>query len=121
MNEPVAGAAELLRIFVGESDRVDGMALSERLVRQARDAGLAGATVLRGHMGFGAGSHLRTARVLDLAGDLPLVIEIVDRHDRLDAFMLALTPLLDRAGCGAMVTREAVTVVHYRTARDQRN
>ncbi|MDH3285895.1 MAG: DUF190 domain-containing protein, partial [Acidobacteriota bacterium] len=78
---------KLLRIFIGESDRHEGMALYEWIVREARQRGLAGATVLRGLEGYGAHSRLHTAKILRLSTDLPLVIEIVDTAENIEAFM----------------------------------
>ena len=100
----------LLRIFVGESDRCDGRPLYEAIVLKARAAGLAGATVLRSPLGFGASSRLHTAKILRLPGDLPLVIEIVDTEARISAFL----PWLDEVMGGGLVTLEPVKVIHYR-------
>ncbi len=98
--------AKLLRIFVGERDRHGGDVLYEWIVRRARDAGLAGATVLRGLEGFGAHSQLHTAKVLRLANDLPIVIEIVDTEAKIEAF---LSTIEDALGEG-LVTLESVEV-----------
>jgi PII-like signaling protein len=103
----------LLRIFIGESDRHDGKPLHEAIVLQARAQHLAGATVPRGAMGFGASSRIHTSKILRLSMDLPLVIEIVDSEDKING----LLPWLDQAMGGGMVTVEKVRVVHYRTPR----
>ncbi|HXA81350.1 MAG TPA: DUF190 domain-containing protein [Opitutaceae bacterium] len=100
----------LLRIFLGESDRHDGDPLYESIVLKAREAGLAGATVLRGAMGFGASSRLHTSKILRLSADLPLIIEIVDTEEKINAFL----PMLDRMMGGGLVTLEKVRVIHYR-------
>ncbi|HTL67044.1 MAG TPA: DUF190 domain-containing protein [Lacunisphaera sp.] len=100
----------LLRIFIGESDRHEGKPLHEAIVLEARAQHLAGATVLRGGMGFGASSRIHTSKILRLSTDLPLVIEIVDSEEKIDAFL----PWLDRAMGGGLVTTEKVRVVHYR-------
>ena len=100
----------LLRIFIGESDRHQGRPLHEAIVLLARERHLAGATVLRGAMGFGASSRLHTNKILRLSVDLPLVIEIVDAPDKIDAFL----PLLDGMIGGGLVTLENVRVLHYR-------
>jgi len=102
--------ALLLRIFIGESDRHEHRPLYEAIVMKARQAGLAGATVLRGPMGFGKSSHLHTAKILRLSMDLPMVIEIVDAADKVNAFL----PLLDPMIGGGLVTIEKVKVIHYR-------
>jgi PII-like signaling protein len=101
--------ATLLRIFVGEDDRSDGSPLYEAIVLKAREAGLAGATVLRGPMGFGASSHLHTTKILRLSQDLPLVIEIVDSRDKVTAFL----PVLDAIMGSGLVTLEKVEVIRY--------
>lgn len=101
--------AKLLRIFIGEDDRADGQPLYEALVLKARELGLAGATVLRGPMGFGHASHLHTAKILRLSGDLPMVIEIVDHDDKIAAFVDAIEPMM---GSG-LVTLEKVQVIRY--------
>ena len=106
----LAQDALLLRIFVGESDRYEGKPLFEWVVRQARQMGLAGATVTRGLMGFGADSRLHTAKILRLSEDLPIVIELVDEEAKLNA----LLPLLDKAITEGLVTMERVRVLYYR-------
>jgi len=107
------GEGQLLRIFVGESDRWHGRPLYEAIVFRAREAGLAGATVLRGLMGYGAKSRIHTAKVLRLSEDLPIVVEIADRADRIQAFL----PLLDEMVGDGMVTLEKVQVIAYRPGR----
>ena len=100
-----------LRIFLGESDRWEHKPLYEAIVLKARELHLAGATVLRGPMGFGKTSHLHTAKILRLSMDLPLVIEIVDSEEKINAFL----PILDGMMGGGLVTLEKVQVVHYRS------
>lgn len=102
----------LLRIFIGESDRHGGRPLHEAIVLKARELHLAGATVLRGGMGFGKSSRLHTAKILRLSADLPLVIEIVDREEKINEFL----PVLEGMMGGGMVTLEKVRVLHYRGA-----
>jgi hypothetical protein len=104
--------AVLLRIFIGESDRWQHQPLYEAIVLAARAAHLAGATVLRGSMGFGKASRLHTAKILRLSMDLPLVIEIVDAEEKINAFL----PALDQMVGGGLVTLEKVRVLHYRSA-----
>src|SRR5436190_17979680 len=94
--------AVLLRIFIGESDRWQHKPLYEAIVLKARESHLAGSTVLRGSMGFGKSSRLHTAKILRLSMDLPLVIEIVDSEEKINAFL----PLLDKMLKGGLVTRE---------------
>jgi len=102
--------AVLLRIFLGESDRWQHQPLYEAIVLKAREMHLAGATVLRGPMGFGKSSRLHTAKILRLSLDLPLVIEIVDSEEKVGTFL----PVLDAMLGGGLVTLEKVRVLHYR-------
>jgi len=102
--------AILLRIFIGESDRWKHQPLYEAIVLKAREVHLAGATVLRGPMGFGKSSRLHTAKILRLSMDLPLVIEIVDEEPKIQAFL----PVLDEMMKGGLVTLEKVKVIQYR-------
>src|ERR671939_1015114 len=101
----------LLRIFVGESDRYDHHPLYEAIVLKAREAGLAGATVLRGVMGFGRHSVLHTAKILRLSEDLPMVVEIVDSLEKIERFL----PQLDEMIRDGLVTLERVRVIHYKS------
>jgi len=102
--------AVLLRIFIGESDRYKHQPLYEAIVLAAREAHLAGATVLRGPMGFGKASRLHTAKIMRLSMDLPIVIEIVDSEEKVRSFLPALEAMIG----GGLVTIEKVEVVHYR-------
>ena len=99
----------LLRIFLGENDRHEHQPLYEAIVLQAREAHLAGATVLRGPMGFGKSSRLHTAKILRLSEDLPIVIEIVDSEEKISAFL----PVLDQMMQSGLVTLEKVKVLQY--------
>lgn len=107
--------AELLRIFIGESDRRGGRLLYEVIVEEARARGLAGATVLQGIMSFGANSRLHTSRILRLSEDLPIVVEIVDTAEKIDAFL----PFLDESIQEGLVTRERANVIFYRHGGDK--
>lgn len=106
--------AVLLRIFIGESDRWHHKPLYEAIVLKARELRLAGATVLRGPMGFGKSSRLHTAKILRLSMDLPVVIEIVDAEEKINSFL----PVLDKMMGGGLVTLEKVRVIDYRAAPD---
>ena len=108
--------AVLLRIFLGESDRWEHKPLYEAIVLKAREAHLAGATVLRGPMGFGKASRVHTSKILRLSADLPLVIEIVDSEENINA----LLPTLDQMMCRGLVTMEKVKVLHYRSGGDEK-
>lgn len=107
--------ATLLRIFIGESDRWEHKPLYEAIVLKARELHLAGATVLRGPMGFGKSSRLHTAKILRLSMDLPLVIEMVDSEANIQAFL----PVLDKMMKGGLVTLETVRVIDYRADEDR--
>ena len=101
--------ALLLRIFFGEDDKLEGRPLYEAIVLKAREMHLAGATVLRGPMGFGASSRLHTTKILRLSEDLPLVIEIIDSEEKIQSFL----PVLDRMMSSGLVTLEKVQVLQY--------
>ena len=100
----------LLRIFIGESDRHGGRPLYEAIVLKARGAGLAGATVLRSPMGFGAASRIHTSKILRLSEDLPMIVEIVDCAERIDAFL----PELDAMVGSGLITVEDIHIRAYR-------
>ncbi|MCB2188988.1 MAG: DUF190 domain-containing protein [Deltaproteobacteria bacterium] len=110
----LAGEAKLLRIFLGESDKHQGRLLYEVIVEEARRAGLAGATAFRGSLGFGAHSHVHTDRILRLSEDLPMLVEIVDTQEKIDAFL----PRLDELMVEGLITMEKVQVIAYRTNRE---
>ncbi len=109
----IDGPALLARIYIGEADRHDGAPLYEAIIRLLRDRGIAGATVFRGIEGFGANAHLHTSRILHLSEDLPILIEVVDREDRLRAVL----PELDALVQDGLVTLERVEVVAWRGTR----
>ncbi|MBK9128625.1 MAG: DUF190 domain-containing protein [Phycisphaerales bacterium] len=104
------GEAQLLRIFIGESDKWQGQPLYEAIVLKARELHLAGATVLRGPMGFGKRSRLHTVKILRLSEDLPIIIEIVDSPEKIDE----LLPHLDAMMGDGLITMEKVRVIRYR-------
>jgi hypothetical protein len=106
---------KLLRIFIGDSDRWKGRPLHQALVEAAREHGLAGATVLHGTMGFGAHSRMHTAAILRLSTDLPIIVEIVDLPERIQAFL----PIVDEMVQEGLVTIEAAEVLIYRKAGDK--
>jgi hypothetical protein len=109
----IKGQAVLLRIFIGESDKLGHLPLYEAIVKEARAGGLAGATVLKGVLGYGATARIRTTKILDLSADLSLVIEIVDEDTKVEAFRRRLSELFKQANCGGLVTLENIRVVHY--------
>lgn len=106
----IEGDGLLLRIFIGESDRWQGMPLHDAIVRKLRERGLAGATVLRGLEGFGAHSRIHTASVLRLSEDLPIVIEVIDKPERIEEIL----PSLDEMISEGLMTLEQVRIIVYR-------
>ena len=111
MSLPTEG--KLLRIFIGEADRWEGRPLYEAVVLEARKRGLAGATVVKGFMGFGAHSRIHTAKLLELSQDLPIIIEIVDASEKIEAFM----PDLEAMVGDGLITLERAEVLLYRPGR----
>ena len=110
----LSGEGKLLRIFLGEADKFEHKPLYEIIVLKARENGLAGATVLRGVVGFGAVSRvIHTAKILRLSEDLPVVVEIVDEEEKLRKFLPVVDSLFDAVGCGGMVTIEKVEIIKY--------
>ena len=109
----LTGEAKLLRIFIGESDKLRHVPLYEAIVREAKAAGLAGATAWKGVTGFGPTSRIRTAKILDLSGDLPLIVEINDTEEKINAFLPKLHDIFERSQCGGLITMEKVQVIRY--------
>ena len=105
---------ELLRIFIGESDRWKGKPLYEAIILKARQMGIAGATMLRGMMGFGAASRIHTAKILRLSEDLPIVVEIVDSAEKIGA----LLPVIEEMVQEGLITLEKVRVLQYRSGKN---
>ena len=106
--------AKLLRIFIGESDKIRHVPLYEVIVREAKAAGLAGATAWRGITGFGPSTRIRTAKILDLSADMPMVIEIADEEPKIAAFLPVLERLFEESSCGGLITLEKVQIIRYR-------
>ena len=106
---------QLLRIFIGESDRWHGKPLYEAIILRAREMGVAGATMLRGMMGYGAASRIHTAKILRLSEDLPIIVEIVDSKEKIES----LLPLIDEMVQEGLVTLENVRVIKYRHSKTE--
>ena len=109
----IEGEAKLLRIFLGESDVSHHTSVYEKIVIEARKAGLAGATVFKGIMGFGGTSRIHTYKVLRLSEDLPLIIEIVDEEKKIQDFIPAIDKIFEEANCGGLITIEKATIIKY--------
>ncbi|HET9745375.1 MAG TPA: DUF190 domain-containing protein [Chitinophagaceae bacterium] len=108
------GQSKLLRVFVGESDRIGHQTLYEAILLSAREKGLAGGTVLKGIMSYGASSHIHLARLIELSEDLPIVIEIIDNAEKIDAFLSVVSDLFEKCGKGGLITVEKVDVLYYK-------
>ena len=108
------GQSKLLRVFVGESDLISHQPLYEVILLSARETGLAGGTVLKGIMSYGASSHIHLARLIDLSEDLPIVIEIIDNAEKIDAFLPVVNDLFEKCGKGGLITLEKVDVLYYK-------
>ena len=108
------GQSKLLRIFVGEVDKIDHQLLYEAILLAARENGLAGGTVLKGIMSYGASTRIHVARLIELSEDLPIVVEIVDHAEKIDSFIPVVNDLFERCGRGGLITVEKVDVLYYR-------
>src|SRR5213075_1366484 len=108
------GQSKLLRIFVGEVDRIGHQLLYEAILMAAKEKGLAGGTVLKGIMSYGDSSRIHVARLIELSEDLPIVIEIVDHAEKIDAFIPIVNDLFEKCGRGGLITIEKVDVLYYK-------
>jgi PII-like signaling protein len=109
----LTGEAKLLRVFLGESDKLNGKPVYEEIVLKAREAGLAGTTVIKGIMGYGANSIIHTSKILTLSEDLPLIIEIVDELSKIENFIPVINKIFESANVGGLVTIEKAEVIKY--------
>lgn len=105
--------SKLLRIFIGETDQLEHEPLYERIVYEAKKQGLAGATVLKGIMSYGATSHIHKGKLVAISEDMPMVIEIVDEEANINEFLDTLEKLFEKAGCGGLITMEKMHVIRY--------
>ena len=108
------GQSKLLRIFLGEADRIGHRFLYEAIMLAAKEKGLAGGTVLKGIMSFGASSRIHRARFIELSEDLPIVVEIVDTAEKIDSFLDIVNQLFEQCGRGGLITVEKVDVLYYK-------
>jgi len=109
--------AKLLRIFIGENDKLGQQPLYEAIVFEAKKQGLSGATVTRGIMGFGANSRIHTTKLLEISSDLPLVIEIVDTEEKIREFTTTVENLFEKTKSGGLITLEKVEVIRYKAGK----
>ncbi|MCC7402192.1 MAG: DUF190 domain-containing protein [Chitinophagaceae bacterium] len=112
--ELLQGQSKLLRIFLGEADRFNHRLLYEEILFAAKEKGLAGGTVLRGIMSFGASTRIHRARLIELSEDLPIIVEIVDTAEKIDAFLHVVNDLFEKCGRGGLITVEKVDVLYYK-------
>lgn len=111
------GESKLLRIFIGESDRIGHQPLYEAILLSAKENGMAGCTVMKGIMSFGASSRVHLARLIELSEDLPIVVEVVDASERIDAFLPFVNELFDKCGRGGLITIEKAEVLYYKSKK----
>jgi hypothetical protein len=109
----IEGEAKLLRIFLGETDKLHHVPVHEKIVAEARKLNLAGATVYKGIMGFGGNSVIHSAKFLELSEDLPLVIEIVDSQNKIEEFIPIVEKIFEEANCGGLITLEKAEIIKY--------
>lgn len=109
----ISEKAGILKIYVGDSDKIQGRRLSEEIVFEARKAGIAGATVFKGVMSFGASHAIHTMKIFALSSDMPVLIEIIDNIEKLDEFAKRVNEMLDHSHKGGLVTFQEIDVVRY--------
>lgn len=115
----IKGTGKLLRIYIGEADRYKGTALFEAIILKLREMGLAGATIVRGIEGFGAGSRvIHSAHLLRLSEDLPILIEVVDSDTKIQKGIEVIEEMLEESGCGSLMTLEKVEIIRYKPDRE---
>jgi hypothetical protein len=109
--------AKLLRIFIGELDKIEHQPLYEALVFKAKETGLAGATVLKGVLSYGANSLVHSVKLWDISPDLPVIIEIIDSEEKINAFMPLVKEMFEKAGSGGLITLEKAEIIMYRATK----
>lgn len=119
--KPLTGNATLLRIFIGELDKYQHQPLYEAIVMFAKKNGMAGATVLRGLMSYGANSMIHTAKLYALSEDLPVIVEIVDEEEKIQDFIDKLQPYFESSKYGGLVTLEKIRVIYYKNSKEEKS
>ena len=114
INDPTA---KLLRIFLGESDKLHQRLLYEMIVFEAKKQGLSGATVIRGIMGFGPNSKIHSAKLFDISSDLPIVVEIVDTEEKINSFLQTVEQFFEESKSGGLITLEKAQVIRYKSGK----
>jgi len=109
--------AKLLRIFIGELDKIDHQPLYEAIVFKAKETGLAGATVQKGVLGYGANSLVHSVKLWDISPDLPMIIEIIDNEEKINVFIPIVKEMFEKAGSGGLLTLEKVEILIYRATK----
>lgn len=109
--------SKLLRIFIGDSDLLHHKPLYEAILLKAKESGLAGGTVLRGIMSYGASSRIHTVKLLDISADLPIIIEIIDHDEKIRRFTETVSAMIEEVGCGGLITVEAAEVIYYKSKK----
>ena len=110
--------SKLLRIFIGENDKIGHQPLYETILFAAKKNGLAGCTVTRGIMSYGASSRVHTAKLIDISQDLPIIVEIVDQEEKINVFAVEVDALMEKAACGGLMTIEKAGVLYYRSRHE---
>lgn len=113
----IEGEAKLLRIFIGETDKIGHIPVYEKIVSEARKLNLAGATVYKGIMGYGGNSVIHSAKILTISEDLPLVIEIVDELKKIEDFIPSVEKIFEESNCGGLITMEKAEIIIFRTTK----
>ena len=113
----IEGEAKLLRIFLGEADKISHSPVYEKIVTEARKINLAGATVYKGVMGYGGNSRIHSAKILRLSEDLPLVVEIVDEEKKIEEFIPIVEKIFEEANCGGLITIEKAEIIKYTSTK----
>jgi PII-like signaling protein len=111
------GQSKLLRIFLGESDRIGHRSLYDAILMAAKEKGLAGGTVLKGVMSFGASTRIHRSRIIEVSEDMPIVVEIVDTAEKIDTFLDTVNELFEQCGKGGLITVEKVDVLYYKAKK----
>lgn len=117
----IEGEAKLLRIFIGETDKIGHINIYEKIVLEAKEKNLAGATVYKGIMGFGGNSRIHTSKILRLSEDLPLVIEIVDEAKKIEDFIPIVEKIFEESNCGGLITLEKAEIITYSYTKKKNN